>query len=88
MIIGTAAPIPTPIPMPVQSRLGSEELDCVVVGLATTIEGMLAVSTSVLVPECPMVEPDMEDEEVDSTLDDDDELDIDEPEELEEADDA
>jgi hypothetical protein len=87
MIIGTAAPIPTPMPTPVQSRLGPEELDCVVVGLATTIEGMLAVSTSVLVPDRPVVEPDTEDEEVDSTLEDD-ELDFDEPEELEEANDA
>ncbi|KAG9598075.1 hypothetical protein KCU77_g8280, partial [Aureobasidium melanogenum] len=87
MTIGTAAPIPTPIPMPVQSRLGPEEFDCVAVGLATTIEGMLAVSTSVLVPDRPVVKPDMENEDVDSTLEDD-ELDVDEPEELEEADDA
>lgn len=92
MIIGTAAPIPTPIPTPVQSRLGPEEFDCVAVGLATTIEGMLAVSTSVFVPDRPMVKPDTEDEEVGSTLDDDDddddELDNDEPEEPGEAKDA
>lgn len=72
--------MPAPIPTPFQSRLGPEEFDCVAVGLATTIEGMLAVSTPVLVPDCPVVDPDMADEEVDSTLENDD-FDTDELEE-------
>ncbi|KAK6000807.1 hypothetical protein QM012_003532 [Aureobasidium pullulans] len=88
---GTVAPMPTPIPTPVQSRSdGPEESDFVVVGAATTIEGMPAVSISVLVPDSPVSEPPADDDEVDSDADDevdDDVLDNDELDELDEADD-
>lgn len=75
--------MPAPMPTPVQSRPRPEESDCVVVGAATTIEGMLAVSKSVLVPDCPVADRIVDDNEVDG----DDELDNDELDRLEEADD-
>lgn len=90
MISGTAAPIPAPMPTLVQSRFEPEESEEVVVGAATMIEGMLAVSIPVFVSDCPVVESAPEDEEVDVEPDDepnDDELDNDKLDMLEEVDD-
>lgn len=81
--------MPAPIPTPVQSRPGPEESDCVVVGAATMIEGILAVSISVLVPDCPVDECSADEDDADVKPDelDDDKLDNDELDRLEEAND-
>jgi hypothetical protein len=44
---GTAAPMPAPIPRPVQSRPEMGDFGGVVVGVVTKIEGILAVDDSI-----------------------------------------